>query len=166
MSELMGVEPLHNAADGPRRHRGRGFTLVEMAMTAAVLGLIAAVAVPSYSRVLERQKINQCAMDLRDLALRIDHYRAQHGSVPGSLADLGPPLPRDPWGWEYRFLNFSSATPGQIRKDYNLHPLNTEFDLYSVGRDGRSFPPLTASSSRDDVIWARDGAFVGLAADY
>jgi hypothetical protein len=27
-------------------------------------------------------------------------------------------------------------------------------------------PPLTAQSSRDDVVWARDGAFVGLASDY
>jgi general secretion pathway protein G len=53
-----------------------------------------------------------------------------------------------------------------IRKDHNLHPLNSEFDLYSLGKDGRSSPPLTAQASRDDVIWARDGDFVGLASDY
>jgi general secretion pathway protein G len=162
----MWVARLHIVRDGLRRHRGRGFTLVEMAMTAAVLGLIAAIAVPSYERVLEKQRINQCAMDLRDLALRIEHYRSQHGSVPNNLADLGPPLPKDPWGRAYQFLNFSTANPGNIRKDHNLHPLNTEFDLYSLGKDGRSAPPLTGRASRDDVIWARDGAFVGLAADY
>jgi general secretion pathway protein G len=161
----MVIERLQVFPGGPRK-RGRGFTLVEMTMTAAALGLLAAIAVPSYSRVLERQKISQCAMDLRSLALRIDHYRTQHGSPPNSLADLGPPLPKDPWGQDYQFLNFEGAKPGNIRKDHNLHPLNSEFDLYSVGKDGRSLPPLTAKPSRDDVIWARDGGFVGLAADY
>ena len=53
-----------------------------------------------------------------------------------------------------------------IRKDHNLHPLNSEFDLYSFGKDGQSQSPLTAKASRDDVIWARDGGFVGLAEDY
>jgi general secretion pathway protein G len=105
-------------------------------------------------------------MDLRDLALRIHHYRAQHGNLPNSLVDLGPPLPKDPWGRDYRFLNFETARPGNIRKDHNLHPLNSEFDLYSLGKDGRSVAPLTAKASRDDIIWARDGGFVGLAADY
>ena len=162
----MSVEHLHTSTSGVRRNRGRGFTLIEMAMATAALGLLAAIAVPSYARVLERQKINQCAMDLRNLALRVSHYRTQHGSIPNSLADLGPPLPKDPWGQDYKFLNFDAANPGEIRKDHNLHPLNTEFDLYSVGKDGRSVPPLTATYSRDDVVWARDGGFVGLAADY
>jgi general secretion pathway protein G len=162
----MSTPPLHASASAPRRNRGRGFTLVEMAMAAAALGLLAAIAVPGYSRVLERQRINQCAMDLRNLGLRIAHYRTQHGSVPDSLAELGPPLPKDPWGQEYQFLNFDGANPGEIRKDHNLHPLNSDVDLYSVGKDGRSVPPLTGNPSRDDVIWARDGGFVGLAADY
>jgi general secretion pathway protein G len=78
-------------------------------------------------------------------------------------------LPKDPWGRDYQFLNFDSPIPGiaaLIRKDHNLHPLNSEFDLYSLGPDGSSQPPLTAKPSQDDVIWARDGGFVGLAADY
>lgn len=162
----MSPERLHASPGGSFRNRGRGFTLVETTMAAAAIALMAAIAVPSYARVLERQKINQCAMDLRDLALRIDHYRTQHGSAPNILADLGPPLPKDPWGREYQFLNFDTAKPGKIRKDHNLHPLNSEFDLYSMGKDGRSVPALTGKTSRDDVIWARDGGFVGLAADY
>jgi general secretion pathway protein G len=55
---------------------------------------------------------------------------------------------------------------GKIRKDHNLHPLNSEFDLYSMGADGASVSPLTAKASRDDVIWGRDGSFVGLASDF
>jgi len=45
-------------------------------------------------------------------------------------------------------------------------PINTDFDLYSMGPDGRSAPPLTAKHSRDDIVRANDGAFIGLASDY
>lgn len=54
----------------------------------------------------------------------------------------------------------------QPRKDRFLVPINSDYDLYSMGADGRSVAPLTASMSRDDIIRANDGAFVGLAEDY
>ena len=53
-----------------------------------------------------------------------------------------------------------------MRKDKNLVPVNTDYDLYSMGEDGRSVGPFTAKASRDDIVRANDGGFVGLAADY
>jgi general secretion pathway protein G len=50
-----------------------------------------------------------------------------------------------------------------MRKDRFLVPINSRFDLYSMGRDRASVPPLTAKVSQDDIIRADDGAFVGLA---
>ena len=55
---------------------------------------------------------------------------------------------------------------GQLRKDKNLVPINTDYDLYSKGPDGKSVTPLTANSSRDDIIRANNGAYVGEAEDY
>jgi len=138
-------------------------------MAGAVVGLLAAIAFPSYGRLMERQRVRQSARDLILISQGIERYRTTHFAVPESLNDLGITLPKDPWGRDYRFLNFKSPAPGVaglIRKDHNLHPLNSEFDLYSVGKDGRSAAALTAIASKDDVIWARDGSFVGLAADY
>ena len=68
----------------------------------------------------------------------------------------------------YQYLNIRSAGPGlgAVRKDGNLNPLNTDFDLYSTGKDGRSKSPLTAKHSRDDIVRANNGAFFGLAEDY
>ena len=55
---------------------------------------------------------------------------------------------------------------GGMRKDRFLVPINTYFDLYSMGKDGKSVPPLTAQASQDDVLWANDGGFIGLASQY
>jgi general secretion pathway protein G len=55
---------------------------------------------------------------------------------------------------------------GPLRKDGKLNPLNTDYDLYSVGADGLSAGPLTAMQSRDDIVRANNGAFVGLGEDY
>jgi general secretion pathway protein G len=152
-----------------RVQSSKGFTLIELTMTTVIAALLVAIAVPSYARVIQRQKTAQAERDLRVIALAIERYRTQHGTPPDALDQLGMPIPRDPWNQDYQFLNFGSNAPGvsgMIRKDHNLHPLNSEFDLYSIGPDGSSSPPLTARASQDDIIWARDGAFVGPAEDY
>jgi general secretion pathway protein G len=162
---------LHACLIAPRLARGGGFTLLELMTVMAVVGLLTAIALPSYAAIIERQKVGQAGLDLQEIAMLIERYRTLQFSVPENLDDLGRNLnlPKDPWGRDYQFLNFNSPEPGvngKIRKDHNLHPLNSEFDLYSLGKDGQSQAPLTARASRDDVIWARDGAFVGLAEDY
>ena len=55
---------------------------------------------------------------------------------------------------------------GGARKDKFLVPLNSLYDLYSMGKDGESVPPLTAAQSWYDVIMANDGGFVGLAKNF
>ena len=140
-------------------------------MALSVIGLLAAIALPSYAAIIKRQKVGEAARELQEIAMRIERFRTMRFAVPDTLAELGldADLLEDPWGGEYQFLNFNSSIPGvngMIRKDHNLHPLNSEFDLYSFGEDGESRSPLTARASRDDVIWARDGGFVGLAEDF
>lgn len=74
---------------------------------------------------------------------------------------------RDPWGNPYRYTNIANTkSKGKLRKDKSLVPLNTDYDLYSMGADGASQPPLTAKASRDDIVRANNGDFVGLATDY
>jgi general secretion pathway protein G len=55
---------------------------------------------------------------------------------------------------------------GKARKDHSLVPLNTDYDLYSKGPDKASVSPLTAKSSRDDILRANNGRFVGPASSY
>ncbi len=60
----------------------------------------------------------------------------------------------------------NSGPPAQPRKDRFLVPINSDFDLYSMGKDRESVAPLTAKKSHDDVVRANDGAFVGLASEF
>ena len=59
-----------------------------------------------------------------------------------------------------------NASKGKPRKERFLHPINSDYDLYSMGKDGESVEPLTAKKSHDDVIRANDGSFVGLAVEF
>jgi len=73
----------------------------------------------------------------------------------------------DPWGNPYQYLNFDTVKGvGSVRKDRFLVPLNTDYDLYSMGKDGKSQTPLTAAASHDDIVRANDGRYIGLASGY
>ncbi len=56
--------------------------------------------------------------------------------------------------------------PSGARKDRFLVPINCDYDLYSMGPDGETTAPLTAKKSRDDIIRANDGAYVGPASEF
>lgn len=146
----------------------RGVTLVEIAVAIAVLALFAAIAFPGYADYVERARVAQARADIQDIDTKIAQFEiANNGALPDSLADIGAAGLRDPWGRPYQYLNLRNpANLNDARKDRNLHPINSDYDLYSAGRDGMTVKPLTAQPSQDDVIRARNGRFVGLVRDY
>jgi general secretion pathway protein G len=52
---------------------------------------------------------------------------------------------------------------GLLRKDRNLQPSNTDFDLYGLVQDGDSKGSLNAKFSRGDILLADEGPFIGAA---
>lgn len=154
---------------GVRPHeRGRGFTLIEIMIVVAILSTLSAIALPAYSRYVEKARITKAIAEIKILSLEIDVYGTDHGGLlPTTLNDIGRAGLMDPWGNPYQYLNYATVHgSGKIRKDRFLHPLNSDYDLYSMGKDGKSQAPLTAHDSQDDVIRASDGRFIGLAANY
>jgi general secretion pathway protein G len=162
--------PSISAPCGRRTRASVGFTLLEIMFAVAIAALLMAIAVPVYRATIEQQKIRVCVNDLLKISMALERYRTAHGlRLPDSLDELENIEREDPWGFPYRYLNFSAdvkGLKGKIRKDHNLHPLNSEFDLYSVGPDGKSVPPLTGKPSHDDIVFARDGGFIGPAKDF
>lgn len=151
------------------RHKLNGWTLLELMAAVAVCGVLATIAYSSYASAIQRAKITQATVDIAKIHAAIEKYRLNNrDQLPLSLEEIGMQL-KDPWGEPYAYLNFDTLpgkSKGPVRKDHNLVPLNSRYDLYSKGPDGESRSPLTAKASRDDIILANDGAFIGAAADY
>jgi general secretion pathway protein G len=115
----------------------------------------------------EYAKTAKAVADIHALGNDIQAYEFTKDKFPDTLGDIGYGGRLDPWGNPYQYLNFANVNGnGKMRKDRFLVPINTNFDLYSMGKDGQSVSPLTAKASHDDVIWANDGSFVGLASDF
>lgn len=150
-----------------RKHQPQGFTVVELLIVVAIILTIVAIAVPNMLAAINQAKIARAVGDIHTIGLAVQEYDVLNGQYPNSLAqtDYGSTL--DPWGHPYQYLNFQNTKgKGKMRKDRFLVPINTAFDLYSMGKDGASVSPLTAKQSQDDIIWANDGSYIGPASNF
>jgi general secretion pathway protein G len=150
------------------------FTLIEVLLIVAIIGTLLALMVPSYTNVLEKSRINRAVTEIVTISRALDEFLMDNGTLPATLDELvqnSKPLDLiDPWGNLYEYLVIlgkkKSDIQGKWRKDRFLVPLNSDYDLYSMGKDGQSSAPLTAQASYDDIVRANDGGFVGLAHKY
>ena len=145
-----------------------GFTLIELLIVIAIATIITFVAVPVYSNHVDSARLATVQGDMGMIELRIERFRSNSGGfLPPTLAALGD-VPVDPWGNAYEYFNIEDGPPGlgNLRKDKNLNPLNSDYDLYSKGKDGDSKLPLAPPVSHDDIIRANNGAYIGYASDY
>ena len=149
-----------------RRHPRAGFTLVELLVVTGIVGTLSTMAAPSLQRAREQAQVAAAIAELRIMASELAIYTEINFEFPVSLAVINRAGLLDPWGYSYIYNRLTGPGQGQARKDKFMVPLNSDYDLYSVGPDGRSRGPLSAKDSKDDVIRALDGAYFGLADDF
>lgn len=135
-------------------------------MITALIAVLLSIAVPSYSRYRDKARSSAAAQQIVMMSAAIQAYWKDNSAYPDSLADVGMAGFNDPWGRPYAYYNVDANGRGRARKDHALNPLNTDFDLYSAGPDGATQPQISQRRSVDDVIRARNGGFVGIAADF
>lgn len=152
-----------------------GWTLIELLLVCAIAGTLSALALPRLHAVIERARVAKAIGDIAAMQVELYTFEAGGDSLPKTLAGIGRTGYGDPWGRPYQYLRFprprtgrgpGTPPPAGARRDRFLVPINSTYDLYSMGRDGATVAPLTATASQDDVVRANDGGFIGLASRY
>jgi general secretion pathway protein G len=135
------------------RRAGGGFTLLELLVVMVIIGLLAAYVAPRYFSQVGKSEVRSAQAQIAALRNALDTYRLDVGAYPSTeqgLAALttrpqntskwnGPYLqrtvPPDPWGRPYQY-----RSPGE----------HAEFDLLSLGKDGR---PGGTAEAADITSW-------------
>ena len=120
--------------------RFKGFTLLELLVVIVIIGLLAGYVAPRYFGQVGKSEVQVARAQLDSLEKALDQYRLDNRHYPSAEQGLdalvtkpanetawgGPYLkkavPNDPWGRPYVY-----RVPGS----------RGEFDLYSLGRDGK-----------------------------
>lgn len=112
-----------------RRKKQAGFTLIEIMVVVVILGVLAALVVPSIMDRPEHARQVRAKQDVRTLVNAINLYRLDNFDYPSDLSQLVSgnyldKVPKDPWNNDYQYRN-----PGSNN--------TSKFDIYSYGKDGR-----------------------------
>ncbi|HEY5604603.1 MAG TPA: prepilin-type N-terminal cleavage/methylation domain-containing protein [Gammaproteobacteria bacterium] len=144
-----------------------GFSVLEILIVIAILAILISIAIPAYENYRDKKHVTQAKTDILELQVSIDRFYVENNRFPENLAEINQHTRKDPWGGFYYYTNITTAKNNSgVRKDKHLTPVNSDYDLYSAGRDQSTNPPFTAQASYDDIVRCNNGTFIGFAKDY
>ena len=152
------------------KKRESGFTLIELLIVIAIIGILAAIAIPNLLNAVQRGKQKRTMSDMRALATAVEAYAVDNNTYPQATCNPGIFT-----GGTYSTLDtgsFTNLTPTYIAQPpktdgwgrfmlYHLNAGASHYNVISMGRDGVSNTLVcgTTTNFNDDIIYA-DGTFV------
>ena len=144
-----------------------GYSILEILIVIAILAILISIAIPGYENYRDKENYTQAKTDILEIQTIIDRFYIEHNRFPENLFEIKQHTRRDPWGNTYYYTNIALVTnKGGVRKDKNLTPVNSDYDLYSAGKDRKTSLPFTAGNALDDIVRCNNGSYIGFAADY
>ena len=158
----------------------RGFTLAELIVVITIIGILSSIGVSVYKHFIDSARNTRAVAEIRMYEKEIMNFLNDTETLPDAFVELGRGFALDPWKNSYQYINFDSPGAEDNRRTKGAKgkgqgkgkglekdsPLNSDYDLYSRGKDGMSAPSLTDEISKDDIIRADDGSYTGLASGY
>jgi len=133
------MDNTNNCSEFLKRSRAAGFTLVELLVVLAILGMLAALVGPQVLNQLGGAKSKSAAIQIRDFEQALELYKLDVGRFPRSGEGLEA-LVRQPSGargWNGPYLKKDDVPEDPWGNPYEYRVSGSSVEIMSLGSDGR-----------------------------
>ena len=105
------------------KNRYSGFTLIELLIVVAIIGILAAIAIPNFLQAQTRSKVARVDSDLRTLAMGMELYYTDHNVYPPARVHSPLPPPSTSYEIDWRLITTPISYIPSVPVDVFMDPL-------------------------------------------